>query len=163
MHRRVRVLCFALLIAGGTASRASAQAAWSPPAFGWGSGWCQGCYTVMNIDAPNLATEWTGAIDLWAFWCSTGEVVQRADVWYSRPGVFAKQVKSHIEKAHVDRPDVMRYFLSAGCPAVPGDAGLQIVVDEPIPSGTWVMSVVVWHGSVATTQHGLVVVGDGSE
>jgi hypothetical protein len=146
----------------GFAQPAAAQAAWTAPVYGWGSGWCQGCYLLETIDSPNLSSVWGGTIDGWGFWCSTGELVQRADVYYSRPGAFLKRVASHLEKTHVSRPDVMRYFLSAGCPAVPSDTGWQIVVDEPIPPGAWVMSIVLWHGAVSTTQQGLVVVSDGN-
>ncbi len=157
------LLVFALLTAlqALNPDSAAAQASWSQPTYNFGSGWCVGCYQLANIDGPNISTPWTGTLAGWSFWCSTGELLQRADVYYWKPGASLVRAKTHLRLTHLPRPDVERFFASTGgCPAVPSDSGWQIAFDEPIPPGTWVMSVVFWHGNVSTTQSGLVVVPD---
>ncbi len=159
--RLVRFVAVLVVVLFGCIPRAAAQASWSMPVYNWGSGWCHGCYVFANVDMPNLATPWAETIEGWGFWCPTGELVDRVDVYYWKPGAPLRRAKTHVQSNHLPRPDVQQYFRAfGGCPAVPDDTGWRLAFDESIPPGTWTMSIVWWHGSVSTTQSGLVVVPD---
>ncbi len=160
MCRRIGiVIALVIGLQAGLARQAFAQASWSPSVHNFGSGWCIGCYVVANIDSPGISTPWTGTLDGWGFWCATGALVERADVYYWKPGAPLVHAKTHLQALRLPRPDVEEFFRTAGgCPAAPIDSGWQIAFDQPMPPGTWVMSVVFWHGSISTTQTGLVVV-----
>jgi hypothetical protein len=154
MNKHLTALAVALLL---LSSSLSAQAAWNAPTYNWGSDWCVDCHTTMNVDSPNLAG-WNGVIAGWGFWCSTGELPTRHDVYYrNATGLFRAQTYWAAHGA--PRPDVFKYFTSSGvCPNAPVNSGWTIGFTKPIPSGTWTMSVVLWHGNVSTTQTGVVVV-----
>ena len=150
-------LVITVLLASVVTLTAHAQAAWNAPAYGWGSNWCAGCYTTMNVDVPNLEIS-TGQLAGWGFWCATGDVPTRHDVYYKNATGFHR-AQTHWAALGSARPDVFRYFTSSGvCPNAPVNSGWTIGFTKPIPSGTWTVSVVLWHGNVSTTQTGVVVI-----
>jgi len=149
MKHAIAVLAFFLVAA--TAPRS--QVTWATPVYGWGSDWCQNCHTAMNVDIPNSGTGWTSYLAGWGFWCATGELPQRADVYYQNATTF--QLADTYLTLHLSRPDVQA---ASSCPSTPSDTGWAIGFNTAVPSGTWTMSVVLWHGNVSTTQTGTVVV-----
>jgi hypothetical protein len=141
-----------------TAQQPAAQAMWEAPVYGWGSDWCAGCHTNMNVDIPNSGTGWAGYVALWGFWCADGDLPSSIDVYYANAAEFHR-ADTYVAALGLDRPDVQAYFVSSRiCPSVPGNSGILIGFNTPIPSGTWRISVVVKHGAVPTTQSGIVVV-----
>jgi hypothetical protein len=148
MKRLILGVVVALALTSGTAS---AQAAWTAPVYGWGSGWCPTCYTYMNIDTPNITTPFNGSIAGWAFGCADGRQIDRIDVYYG-----TTKADSYISTVSGERWDVVKYF-GKNC-RTPSTTGWTVGFNTPIPPGTWTMTVVVWTGMVSTKQTGLVIV-----
>src|SRR6188768_917939 len=101
MKRFILGVVIALVLVSGSLS---AQAAWTAASYGWGSDWCPDCHTTMNVDVPNL-NGWTGVIAGWGFWCATGELPSRADVYYRNASGFYR-AQTYWADHGAARPDV---------------------------------------------------------
>ncbi len=131
---------------------AAAQATWNAPVYNWGSGWCSSCYVYAAIDAPNASAPFDGSLSGWAFEGTSGQSIDRIDVYYG-----TTRADSYIATLNGERPDVEQYFLPY-CPSITSNSGWTVGFRTPIPSGTWLITVVLWKGMISTTISGTVVV-----